>query len=79
MHAIRCDPASVNIDPVHINRQNYSQSIDRKGHRVVVIIGPDEWEAGTAQVKDMISGDSHTVPLTDLVAKCQELLGTSGV
>jgi len=54
---------------------NQLKYADRKGHRLVVIVGPSEWEAGTAQVKDMITGDNYTIPLNDLVAKCQELLG----
>ena len=48
---------------------------DRKGHRLAVIIGGDEWEAGTAQVKDLVSGDSHTVELGALGETCRRLLG----
>jgi len=47
---------------------------DRKGHRLVVIVGDTEWESGTAQVKDMVSGDSHTVAASELAAECRRLL-----
>ncbi len=50
---------------------------DRKGHRLAVIIGGDEWSAGTAQVKDMVSGDSQTVELGTLEETCHRLLGTT--
>ncbi|MCP3974875.1 MAG: histidine--tRNA ligase [bacterium] len=50
---------------------------DRKGHRLAVIIGDNEWEAGSAQVKDMTTGDSHTVDLADLASQCRQLLDGS--
>lgn len=49
---------------------------DRKGHRLVVIIGESEREAGTAQIKDMTSGGSSTVARDSLAATCRELLGS---
>jgi histidyl-tRNA synthetase len=36
---------------------------DRKGFRVAVIVGGDEWSAGVCQVKDLASGDSETISL----------------
>lgn len=36
---------------------------DRRGFRVALIIGDDEWSAGTCQVKNLASGNSQTVPL----------------
>ena len=48
---------------------------DRRGHRLAVIIGDREWESGTAQVKDMRSGESHEVSLAELSDRCGQLLG----
>ena len=46
---------------------------DRKGHRLAVIVGDTEWEAGTAQVKALASGQTETVDLADLVAACRRM------
>ncbi|MFC2177082.1 histidine--tRNA ligase [Actinomycetota bacterium] len=50
---------------------------DRKGHRLVVIIGGNEWDAGTAQVKDMAVGTSQTVDIASLLETCRQVLGTA--
>ncbi len=71
---LRANDLAVELYPDAKKLGNQLKYADRKGHRLVLIVGPVEWEAGTAQVKDMVTGDSHTVPLTELVAKCQELL-----
>ncbi len=44
------------------------QYADRRGFRVALVIGPDEFAAGQCQVKHLASGASTTVPLTDDVA-----------
>ena len=36
---------------------------DRRGHRVAVIAGSREFEAGTCQLKDLTSGTSQEIPL----------------
>ena len=38
---------------------------DRRGFRAALVIGSQEWESGTCQVKDMDTGQSHTVTLGD--------------
>ncbi|MFQ5554308.1 MAG: histidine--tRNA ligase [Acidimicrobiia bacterium] len=48
----------------------------RRGHRLAVIVGDAEWEAGTAQVKDLVTGESMEVPLDGLGAACRGLLGS---
>jgi histidyl-tRNA synthetase len=47
---------------------------NRKGHRVVLIAGPDEFAAGTWQVKALATGEQRTVPDTELVDAVQQLL-----
>jgi len=41
------------------------QYADRRGFRVALVIGPDEFIAGQCQVKNLASGASTTVPLAD--------------
>lgn len=48
---------------------------DRRGHAFAVIIGETEFAAGTAQVKDLSSGNSTEVPRGDLVATLATMLG----
>jgi histidyl-tRNA synthetase len=48
---------------------------DRRGHRLAVIVGPAETEAGTVQLKDLRSGESAEIPRTDLESRCKALLG----
>ncbi|MDJ0961680.1 MAG: histidine--tRNA ligase [Acidimicrobiia bacterium] len=51
---------------------------DRRGHRVAVIVGTNEWAESTAQIKDLATGQSETVPLGDLeAALAQRLTGNS--
>lgn len=47
---------------------------DRRGHRLAVIIGEDEWDAGTVQIKTLATGDSVQVPRSDLKHRCAQLL-----
>jgi histidyl-tRNA synthetase len=47
---------------------------DRRGHRLAVIVGESEWEAGTAQIKELDSETSHEVPIGRLTAECEKLL-----
>ena len=39
---------------------------DRRGFRLAIVAGKDEWAAGTCQIKDLASGQSTTVPLADV-------------
>lgn len=47
---------------------------DRRGHSLAVVVGPEEWESGTARVKVLGSGDQHDVALGELAAFCLGLL-----
>ncbi|MEZ6069092.1 MAG: histidine--tRNA ligase [Pirellulales bacterium] len=51
---------------------------DKRGFRVAVIVGGDEFAVGQCQLKDLASGESRTLPLDDaeasLVGALQELL-----
>lgn len=41
---------------------------DRRGFRMAVIVGADEWANGTCQLKDLASGESFNVSLADAPA-----------
>ena len=47
---------------------------DRRGHLLAIIAGPAEAEAGTAQIKDLRSGESTEVPRAKVIASCRSLL-----
>ncbi len=47
---------------------------DRRGFQFAVIVGDSEWEAGTCQIKELATKQSHEVEQTGLVAKLRELL-----
>jgi histidyl-tRNA synthetase len=54
---------------------------DRRGFRVALIAGGDEFQSGTCQVKDLQTGDKQDVPLEadagSIVAAVKKILGTS--
>jgi histidyl-tRNA synthetase len=51
---------------------------DRRGFRLAVIAGEDEWSAGVCQIKDLQTAQSVTVPLAEVPAKALELLRSGG-
>ncbi len=55
---------------------------DRRGFCAALVVGSQEWESGTCQLKDMASGQSHTVPLGDdarpLIEELRRLIESSG-
>ncbi|MCB0994348.1 MAG: histidine--tRNA ligase [Acidimicrobiales bacterium] len=53
---------------------NQLKYADRRSHRLAIIIGDSEWEAGTAQVKDLASGDSREVARSELADTCRTIL-----
>ena len=54
------------------------QYANRRGFRVALIVGEDEFAAGECQIKDLATGDSQTVSLADdaavVIAKIQAIL-----
>jgi histidyl-tRNA synthetase len=53
------------------------QYASRKGFRVALIAGTDEFAAGTWQVKDLAQGQQRSVPEAELVTVVKEVLGRS--
>ncbi len=50
------------------------KAADRSGARYAVVLGERDLEGGTAQLKDLASGEQLTVALTDLASTLQEKL-----
>jgi len=65
----------VYVDPKAVGKQ--MKYADRKGFRIALIAGGDEFEAGTWQVKDLQSGNQLTVPEADLVEQISEMLSSA--
>jgi histidyl-tRNA synthetase len=72
--AIRAGGVGVEFypDPKKLGQQ--LKYADRRGFRLAVIAGEDEWAAGVCQIKDLQTGHSVTVPLAEVPAKALELL-----
>ena len=49
---------------------------DRRGHRIVLIVGSRERASGVVQLKDMTKGESRDVPRSDVVAACRAILAS---
>lgn len=47
---------------------------DRRGHLLAIVIGDQEWDDQTAQVKVLATGDAHVVDLEDLAETCSRLI-----
>ena len=54
---------------------------DRRGHRVALIAGANEFDSATCQVKDLEKAEQHDVPLEpdakSIIAAVKRILGTS--
>jgi histidyl-tRNA synthetase len=68
--------AGVSADLAYGNRglKGAMKAADRSGARYAVVLGERDLEGGTAQLKDLASGEQITVALTDLASTLQEKL-----
>ncbi len=48
---------------------------DRSGARVAVLVGPDDWAAGTVAVRDLATRDQQDAPASDVAAAVGRTLG----
>ena len=58
-------PVELYPDPKKLGAQ--LKYADRRGHRFAVIVGDEEWKAGTAQLKDLATGKSRELPIDKLI------------
>lgn len=63
--AIRAAGVGVELYPEPKKLSAQLKYADRRGFRLAVVAGPDEWTAGDCQIKDLASGQSTTVSLAD--------------
>jgi histidyl-tRNA synthetase len=49
---------------------------DRKGFRIALIAGPDEFAAGVWQVKELKTGTAERIPETELVSRVREMVAS---
>jgi histidyl-tRNA synthetase len=68
----------VEVYPEPKKLRNQFKYAERRGHRLVVVVGPDEWGTGTAQIRDLTTGTSREIPRDSLADACLELLATDG-
>ena len=69
---------AVEVYPEPKKLRNQLKYAERRGHRLMIIIGSDEWETGTAQIRDLATGESREVDREGLVAACRDVLATHG-
>jgi len=74
--SLRRAGVAVELFPDGKKLSNQLRYADRKGHEMVIIIGDEEWAAGSAQIKVMATGESETVRQDDLAAECARLLAS---
>lgn len=47
---------------------------DRRGHRLAIVVGDNEWATGTAQIKQLDTAESEEVAYDQLADRCRALL-----
>ena len=74
--AIRRQGIGVEVYPDAKKLGQQLKYADRRGFALAVIVGGDEWAAGTCQIKDLATGASTTVPLAEVPETLAKQLGT---
>lgn len=67
-------PTEVYLDKGKFNKQ--MKFANNRGFRLVIIAGGNEFEAQSVKIKDMASGEEHTVPFDQIVEQVKALLST---
>jgi histidyl-tRNA synthetase len=66
---------------VYPDAKKMGQQLDyanKRGFRIALIAGPDEFAQGAWQIKDLSSGDKKTVPETEVLGTIRSILGLRG-
>jgi len=71
---LRREGLAVEVYPEHRKLGAQLKFADRRGHEIAVIVGDDEWESGTCQVKHLATGESSEVPREGLAEAIRALL-----
>ncbi|NQU22386.1 MAG: histidine--tRNA ligase [Candidatus Nealsonbacteria bacterium] len=79
--AVRASGIGVEVYPEPKKLGQQLKYADRRGFRVALIAGDNEFESNTCQIKDMQTGDKQDVPLeadaVSVIAAVKEILGAS--
>jgi histidyl-tRNA synthetase len=75
--AIRAAGVGVEFYPEPKKIASQLKYADRRGFRLAIIAGENEWSAGNCQIKDLASGQSNTVALADIPSAIVRQLGKS--
>lgn len=67
----------VEVYPEAVKLGKQLQYADRKGHRLAIIAGSQEFQQGVWQVKDLKSGEKSDIPAAQLVAELAARLATA--
>jgi histidyl-tRNA synthetase len=65
---------SVEVYPEAKKLRNQFKYAERRGHRLMIIVGTDEWASGTVQIRDLATGESTEIAREQLVAACRDAL-----
>lgn len=60
------------LDPRKLGKE--IQRADKAGARVVVIVGPEDWAAGDATVRDLVTGDQQRVAVGAIASTVSEVV-----
>ncbi|MDX5455160.1 MAG: histidine--tRNA ligase, partial [Rhodococcus sp. (in: high G+C Gram-positive bacteria)] len=73
-HRLRA--AGIRVDLAYGGRgvKGAMKAADRSGAVVALVLGERELEAGEIVVKDLRTGEQHTVPLDDVVARVGDVV-----
>lgn len=65
---------SVPLEPGKLGKE--LTRADRAGARAVVIVGPQEWENGTVTLRELATGEQHSVGVEEVAGATSRLLGS---
>jgi len=63
--ALRAEGVACDMDYAGRSAKGQFRQADRSGAAYAAILGEDELERGVCTLRDMSSGEEHTVPITD--------------
>jgi histidyl-tRNA synthetase len=74
LYSLRWAGVAAEADSMGRSLRQQLRYADRRGAKLVAVIGADELASGTVQIKDMASGREAGAELADLAAKVRAML-----
>jgi len=75
--ALRAEGIGVEVYPEPKKIGQQLQYAERRGHRVALIAGPDEFAEGVWKIKDLARREERTVPEAEVGPVIQQLIGSN--